>query len=195
MKIAVIGLAPLSALGMRLVCDGLGWPDCDVFTTGAEALAARPNYDMLVASADAVALEPHFFMPRRQRLVIVTSHVDAAAPVPPQTIVPSMGEEEIGEVLLALAGSFVSTEPDPHETLSSREAEVLREVAAGKTNKEIADALCISINTVITHRKNISAKLGVRSASGFSRYAMMNGLVEGVNECPHHRQISTEGHE
>lgn len=182
MKIAVIGLAPLPALGMRRVCQGLGWEDCYVYHSGAEALSARINPDILVASADAVALEPHFFMPRRQRLVIVTSAVDAAAHVPPRTIVPTMEEEEIGKVLLDVAGNHEAHEADPHEMLSSREAEVLREVAAGKTNKEIADILCISINTVITHRKNISAKLGVRSASGFSRYAMMTGLVEGMTE-------------
>ena len=44
-------------------------------------------------------------------------------------------------------------------------------------NKEIADNLGISINTVLTHRKNLTAKLGIRSVSGLSFYAMMNGII------------------
>lgn len=72
------------------------------------------------------------------------------------------------------------TSPDEEycaHSLTSRELDVLKEIAAGKTNKEIADSLCISVNTVITHRKNVSQKLGIRSASGLSLYALMNGLI------------------
>ncbi|MBD5184180.1 MAG: response regulator transcription factor [Bacteroidales bacterium] len=61
--------------------------------------------------------------------------------------------------------------------LSGREKEVLKELASGKTNKEIADRLSISVNTVITHRKNISSKLGIKSVSGLSLYALMNGVI------------------
>ena len=64
--------------------------------------------------------------------------------------------------------------------LSHREVEVLRHIALGHLNKEIADALGISINTVLSHRKNITAKLGIRSASGLSVYAMMNGYLSPV---------------
>ncbi|MDE6218264.1 MAG: LuxR C-terminal-related transcriptional regulator, partial [Muribaculaceae bacterium] len=61
--------------------------------------------------------------------------------------------------------------------LSSREKEVLGLIAQGLSNKEIADRLCISVNTAITHRKNISSKLGIKSASARSLYALMNGLI------------------
>ena len=62
-------------------------------------------------------------------------------------------------------------------TRSQRETEVLRLVASGCINKEIAHRLNISINTVLTHRKNITAKLGIKSVSGLTFYAMMNGLI------------------
>ena len=62
--------------------------------------------------------------------------------------------------------------------LSIREKEVLVAVAKGKTNKEIADELNISIHTVMTHRKNITGKTGIKSISGLTVYALINNLVK-----------------
>lgn len=61
--------------------------------------------------------------------------------------------------------------------LSDRETDVLRFVAQGYSNKEIAEKLYISINTVITHRKNITEKLGVKTIAGLTVFAMMNGII------------------
>ncbi len=61
--------------------------------------------------------------------------------------------------------------------ISEREAEVLALVARGFINKEIADKLCISLPTVVTHRKNICDKLNIRSVSALTIYAVMNGIV------------------
>ena len=67
----------------------------------------------------------------------------------------------------------------PHqEILSSREIEVLVLITKGLINKEIADKLNISLTTVITHRKNITEKLGIKSVSGLTIYAVMNGYIE-----------------
>ena len=63
------------------------------------------------------------------------------------------------------------------ETLSDREKEIIAHVAKGLANKEIAEALFISVNTVMTHRRNISRKLQIRSAAGLTIYAIVNGLV------------------
>jgi DNA-binding CsgD family transcriptional regulator len=68
-------------------------------------------------------------------------------------------------------------EPDVPEGISDREKEVLRLVAVGLTNKEIADKLFISAHTVITHRKNISAKLGIKTIAGLTMYALINHLI------------------
>ncbi|MDR1860266.1 MAG: response regulator transcription factor [Bacteroidales bacterium] len=67
--------------------------------------------------------------------------------------------------------------PDEAATLSERELDVLQLVAKGCSNKEIADKLNISIHTSISHRKNITAKLGIKSASGLTIYAIINKLV------------------
>jgi len=65
-----------------------------------------------------------------------------------------------------------------NETLSDREKDVIVSVVQGMTNKEIADHLCISINTVITHRRNIAKKLQIHSAAGLTIYAIVNNLVD-----------------
>ena len=67
---------------------------------------------------------------------------------------------------------------DSSNELSSRECEILTAVAKGKTNKEIADEFNLSIHTVISHRKNISHKLGINSIAGLTIYAVMNKLLD-----------------
>jgi DNA-binding NarL/FixJ family response regulator len=63
------------------------------------------------------------------------------------------------------------------ETLSERETDVLKLLVAGNANKEIADKLYISIHTVISHRKNISQKTGIKSVSGLTIYAVVNNII------------------
>lgn len=62
--------------------------------------------------------------------------------------------------------------------LSDREKEVVKEIALGKTNKEIAEVLFISPHTVITHRKNITKKLGIKTVSGLTAFAILNNLIK-----------------
>lgn len=64
------------------------------------------------------------------------------------------------------------------KVLSDREIEVLALVAQGKINKEIAEQLCIGLTTVITHRKNIQDKLGLKSVSALTIYAVMHGYID-----------------
>ena len=64
------------------------------------------------------------------------------------------------------------------EKLSEREKTILRYVALGHTNREIAEKLFISMHTVITHRKNITRKLGIKTVSGLTVYAILNHLIE-----------------
>lgn len=67
---------------------------------------------------------------------------------------------------------------DNSEALSDRERDVIIGVVQGLQNKEIADRLCISVNTVITHRRNIARKLQIHSPAGLTIYAIVNGLVD-----------------
>ena len=72
-------------------------------------------------------------------------------------------------------------EAEEHQELSSREKEILVSVAQGLLNKEIADKHNISINTVITHRKNITRKTGIKTVPGLTVYAILNNLID-INE-------------
>lgn len=63
------------------------------------------------------------------------------------------------------------------EFLSEREKEIVGCIVRGMTNKEVAEKLFISINTVLTHRKNISRKLSIHSVAGLTIYAIVNGIV------------------
>lgn len=73
------------------------------------------------------------------------------------------------------------TSSQPISFLSEREKDILRGIAQGKVNKEIADELCISIHTVATHRRNISTKLDVHTTAGLTIFAIINHLVD-VND-------------
>ena len=74
--------------------------------------------------------------------------------------------------------NMINQTNDNVDNLSEREKEVIISLVQGMTNKEIADHLCISINTVITHRRNIARKLQIHSPAGLTIYAIVNNLVD-----------------
>ncbi|MDI3526715.1 MAG: hypothetical protein PWR03_898 [Tenuifilum sp.] len=91
-----------------------------------------------------------------------------------------IGENELRELVkheLGLTGKSIGKVEQ--NSLSAREVDVVRCIAKGMSNKEIADVLCISTHTVITHRKNITAKLGIKSASGLTVFALLEGIISG----------------
>lgn len=127
-----------------------------------------------VGASDFVAALD-YFLPRRQSVVLLVS---GAVCDDMHVIDPSAPESVIIDAVGAVLRRREESAEPARGSLSQREIDVLRLVALGYINKEIADELSISLNTVLTHRKNITAKLGIRSASGFSFYALMNGLID-----------------
>ncbi len=85
--------------------------------------------------------------------------------------------EETRRAAAASAPAGAAAESDA-TALSPREKDIVRLVAQGKGNKEIADRLRISTHTVATHRRNISSKLDIHSGAGLTIYAIINGLVD-----------------
>ncbi len=80
------------------------------------------------------------------------------------------------EEILTKAG-IISSEKESN-TLSGREIDILRLVALGLTNNEISEKLFISVHTAMTHRKNITRKLGIKTVSGLTVYAILNKLIK-----------------
>ena len=77
-------------------------------------------------------------------------------------------------------GSLKPRIADGREPLTNREQTILLQLAQGKSNKEVALALDISVRTVETHRKNIRRKLGISSTAGLTRYALEHGVLQGT---------------
>lgn len=103
-------------------------------------------------------VEDHIFVPAIRRLEQITKQQDVTRNIS-------------GMVF----GNATAQNP---EALSDREKDVIISLVQGMSNKEIADHLCISINTVITHRRNIARKLQIHSPAGLTIYAIVNGLVD-----------------
>ena len=103
-------------------------------------------------------VEDHIFVPAIRRLEQITKQQDVSRNI-------------TGMVF----GSAQAQNPD---ALSDREKEVIIALVQGMSNKEIANHLCISTNTVITHRRNIARKLQIHSPAGLTIYAIVNGLVD-----------------
>ncbi len=93
--------------------------------------------------------------------------------------VPVLRRREAGEDTASGGGETTdSSSDDDSSQLSRREEDIVACVARGMSNKEIADRLCLSVHTVTTHRRNISAKLQIHSSAGLAIYAIIHRLVD-----------------
>ena len=103
-------------------------------------------------------VEDHIFVPAIRRLEQKVKQSDITKNISDMVFKGSLGQDS--------------------EALSDREKDVIIALVQGMSNKEIADHLCISTNTVITHRRNIARKLQIHSPAGLTIYAIVNGLVD-----------------
>lgn len=84
-------------------------------------------------------------------------------------------------ILKKIQKHIKSTDDRNSNSLSDREIDVLKEIVRGRSNKEIADVLNISIHTVMSHRKNIMQKTGIKSQAGLTVYALTNNILNVEN--------------
>ena len=103
-------------------------------------------------------VEDHIFVPAIRRLEQKVKQSDVTKNISDMVFKGSLGQDS--------------------EALSDREKDVIISLVQGMSNKEISDHLCISTNTVITHRRNIARKLQIHSPAGLTIYAIVNGLVD-----------------
>lgn len=129
---------------------------------------------LIITTSQLFASNLDFFIPRRSRTIIL-SEEDSD-----DTFIINIHCDEstiINKIEQIIASINIPSESMRQSSLSQREIDVLRLIAKGYINKEIAEKLNISFNTVLSHRKNITTKLGIKSASGLGFYAIMNGYI------------------
>ncbi len=133
------------------------------------------NYDLLITTPETIIRNIDLFLPIKGKTIILSKGFDVK-----RTGFKCVNIDSDLETFIESISESIEHKEDSISSnkLSSREIEVLVELASGRTQKEIAERLCISPTTVITHRKNISAKLGIRSISGLALYAAINGYIK-----------------
>ena len=158
-----------------------------IYSRADEFLGESPeSTDILCVSETALVLYGDKLRNRKFQLIPIVRNASKAEEALSQNeeVVPFIcsewTEEEIRRSIKgALDQNQAKKSREEEKGLSRRELDVLKEVARGLTNKEIADKLDISMNTVMTHRKNITAKLNIKTVSGLTFYALMNNYISG----------------
>ena len=151
-------------------------PVTDVDRLAEHLIAARPDIVLI----NPTVVNDVTQLPGRQEMAVVAlvyqyvgrdmlKYYDAVVDIRDSrpAIIETLAQASTGE-----------TRSDNNYELTKRETAVLVELAQGKTNKEIADALNVSVHTVISHRKNITHKTGIKSVAGLTVYAMLNNLID-----------------
>ncbi|MCM1377271.1 MAG: LuxR C-terminal-related transcriptional regulator [Clostridium sp.] len=180
--VAIIGLSTIENIAVKEVLRRIPSVSTDTFADCSFFMQNTQQFQAYVCDSESYLLNSSFFFPRKDRTVVVfsakTPHsVDTASIDSEPFIIYHNSDEAYLERSLRHIVKQAKSSEEPSADLSSREKEVLRLIAGGLANKEIADRLNISVNTAITHRKNISTKLGIKSASGLSIYALMSGII------------------
>lgn len=186
--IAVITPSILTALGMKSILEKIiPMAEVEVFNdVHALEESGMERYFHFFTAAPLFVRHSALFRPYRRRVILL-----AGGSVPPELadmrrLDILRSEEELVRDIMHMHRSVHHDAHDPAPdasaaqgpVLSAREAEVLALIARGHINKEIAQRLGIGLTTVISHRRNLMEKLGIRSVSGLTLYAVTRGYVE-----------------
>ena len=189
-EIAIVEANTLTSLGLKTILERMiPMAVIRTFHSFGELTDDTPDmYAHYFISAQIYVEHNAFFLPRKRKTIVLAgdSHQFQLSGVPILNIYQA--EEQLVKDILKLhqhahhdgypVKDMPPTPPTTGHELSAREIEVLVLITKGLINKEIADKLNIGLTTVITHRKNITEKLGIKSVSGLTIYEVMNGYVE-----------------
>ena len=174
--VAIISQNTLEALGIKHLLESSFSASAHIYASISEIPEAGSGiYDFYFCDAINFVENLDYFLPKKQKVIIITDKSSFSQNI--QHICSNHNESLLIDSLNELFAESQAKPTDSPTELSQRETDVLRLIASGMINKEIAENLGISINTVLTHRKNLTAKLGIHSVSGLSFYAMMNGII------------------
>ena len=188
-KLAIIDNNILAMVGLKTILQNvMPIADIETFCTFNELEAANPNQFMHYFVAIKFVLENrNFFLNYKQKTIVLTTSTNPNAQLSDfKSLCINTSEELLVKSLLQLeqyghaGGKNLPDMPKALKAklLSDREIEVLSLIAQGYINKEIGNQLNIGLTTVISHRKNIVEKLGMKSVSALTIYAVMHGYVD-----------------
>lgn len=188
-KIAIIDANTLAVLGLKQMLQTvMPIMTVDTFGSFAELEANHPEqYFHYFVAMNVVLEHKAFFLDQRKKTIVLTLSRETTSQLSEfHSLCINVPEEELVRSLLMLEqhahghGQNLPTMPKAlqRKILSDREIEVMSLIVQGYINKEIADKLNIGLSTVITHRKNIMDKLGLRSVSALTIYAVTHNYVD-----------------
>lgn len=188
-EIAIVEPNTLTCLGLQTILEEIiPMATIRVFSSFDGLIDDTPDmYAHYFISAQIYFEHAAFFLPRKPKTIVLANGDNQPQLSGVPTLDIYQDEKSLVKKIMQLhqyghqgghpSQRAAQTDRTEHE-LSVREIEVLVLVTKGLINKEIADKLKISLTTVITHRKNITEKLGIKSVSGLTIYAVMNGYIE-----------------
>jgi DNA-binding CsgD family transcriptional regulator len=189
-KMVVVSSNTLALIGLRqLLQRVMPMVEVDTLSSFAELTANQPEqYFHFFVSMEIVLSERSFFMERRRKtIVLTTTQQETTQLVDFHCLYINQSEQQLLHTLLQLEQHGHSDgrnlPPDmkaerERQVLTRREIEVMSLIVQGFINKEVADKLHIGLSTVVTHRKNIMEKLGLKSLSALTIYAVTHGYVD-----------------
>lgn len=186
---AIIDANTLAAMGLKSILQNvMPIMTVDTFGSLAELQANMPDsYVHYFVSMNIVIENLPFFTERRMKTIVLTLSIDVNSQLKGfHSLCINVPESQLVRAILALEqrahahGRNLPAMPIALQAkiLSDREIEVISLIVQGYINKEIAEKLNIGLATVITHRKNIMDKLGMKSVSALTIYAVMHGYVD-----------------
>lgn len=180
--IAIISTNTLTCIGLKsILCEYFNCDHISIVQNQEEfkQLENENKSDLIFIPPDIYVLN-ETYQGMKSRIVIMVESNDK--PLVNQNSLTfldvSLNQTEIIDNLNQIFRIKIRTKrTDLHEDISIRESEVLKLVSLGLMNKQIADMLSISLHTVISHRKNLTRKLGINTVSGLTIYSLINGLI------------------
>ena len=181
--IAILTANVLVGVGLRSILEKAApAADVELFGNFQEFAEADPErFIHYFVTAQLFAAHNAFFRARSHRTIVLAN---GQTPAGVHCIDVQTDEERFVRSLMRLQHSVrrpehaLPVQPQAAQPLTEREAEVLTLIAGGLINKQVADRLGIGLTTVISHRRNIMEKLGIRTAAGLVVYALAAGYVD-----------------
>ena len=187
-RVIICEASEMIAIGLAEIIDSMAQFDVVARLDSPEHLSEKitaSDANLLIVNPMLLGFQNKDFLvqlgkehPQITLVALVTSYLDHSM------LTPYSGVIEVNDTRAKIIGKmneFAQSETTKNTDdveLSKRETDVLIAVAKGMMNKEIADQMNISIHTVISHRKNITRKTGIKSVSGLTVYALLNNLID-----------------